>query len=182
MWEKNKSKYKKMRKKTKKRIVSSLKSTFLCIRFPFLNTERGWKDHVRPIQTVTWLGAMPIGWRKRFGIDFCKELKKAILSSGGREYMRTFHIIDLKEKYGSLNVYTSGATPEVERVIEKYEYISQFVCVDCGKDAVKKTYRGWICPYCEDCLPKDSEWIWINPIYGWSDLRKEEYNKNKLGV
>ena len=128
------------------------------------------------IPTYTKLDDMPYGWRKRFGIDFCKELKNAILKSGGRQYMKKFIILDIKEKYGTLRCYTNGETDEVTRVIHKYEYISQYVCIDCGEDAVKCT-TTWISPYCEKCIPKTDRWMWIDPIYGWSNIQKEKENE-----
>lgn len=126
----------------------------------------------------TELDGMPSGWRKRFGIDFCKELKRAILHSGGRKYMKEFRILDIKEKYGTLRCYACGETDEVMRVIRKYEYISQYVCIVCGEDAVKCT-TGWISPYCEKCLPETNRWVWIDPVYGWSNGLKSEENKKK---
>lgn len=133
---------------------------------------------IHKIPSFTKLNAIPYGWRKRFGIQFCDELKKAILLSGGKKYLKEFVITTIKEKYGTLQVYIDNGTDEVYRVLSKYEYISQFVCVNCGKDAVKQS-TGWICPYCEDCIG-DRHWIWIDPIYDWSDPKKKEYNEKIL--
>lgn len=131
------------------------------------------------IPTYSNYDAIPKGWRKRFGIQLCKELKQAIKKSGGRKYMKEFQIFDIKEKWGRLEIYTSGQTPEVTRVINKYNYISQFVCITCGEDAVKQTL-GWVCPYCEDCVPEHERFVWINPIYGWSNSETEKKNKEIL--
>lgn len=128
------------------------------------------------IPFYTEYDAIPRGWKKRFGIQLCKELKEAILKSGGKSYMKGFRILDIKEKWGVLNIYTNGNSPEVNRVIQKYEYISQFVCVSCGEDAVKKTL-GWICPYCEKCVPKNQKYVWIDPIYGWSSSERVKKNE-----
>lgn len=128
------------------------------------------------IPTFTELDAMPTGWRKRFGIQMCKELKQAIKKSPDKNYMKSFRIVQIKEKFGDLRFYVNLHSPEVTRVINKYEYISQYVCINCGDDAVKSTL-GWISPYCEKCLPKNSRWLWIDPIYGWSDGTKEKENE-----
>lgn len=128
------------------------------------------------IPTYSNYDAIPTGWRKRFGIQMCKELKKALLKDGGRKYLREWQIYDIKEKWGRLEIYTNGDLPRVRRVIEKYGYISQFVCVSCGDDAVKETL-GWICPYCEDCVPKNEKYRWINPVYGWNSSEREQKNK-----
>lgn len=128
------------------------------------------------IPTYTELDAMPIGWRKRFGIQFCKELKQAIKEAPSNNYMKIFRIMQIKEKWGEFQCYVNYSSEGVSRVINKYGYISKFVCIDCGKDAVKQT-QGWISPYCENCLPKNNIWLWIDPVYGWSDPEHSEYNK-----
>lgn len=150
-----------------------LKERFLYRMYGVLNDFLG-IFHIIP--KYTWFGSIPEGWRKRFGIQFCKELKEAIYKSGGRKLMKTFRILDIKEKWGRFIFYANSYTEEVDRVIKKYEYISKFVCVECGEDAVKMT-TGWICPYCEKCLPPNRKWLWIDPIYGWSSTDKYEENK-----
>lgn len=153
-----------------------LKDRFLYWLYGFLN------DFLAIFHFIpTWseFDAIPYGWRKRFGIQFCKELKEAILKSGGKKLMKEFRIHQIKEKWGKFTFYVNTYPKEVDRVIKKYEYISQFVCIDCGEDAVKKTV-GWICPYCEHCLPKNKDWIWIDPVYGWSNAKRSEENKNKM--
>ena len=131
------------------------------------------------IPTYTELNAMDKGWRKRFGIQFCKELKHAILKSGGKKYMKDFRITQMKEKWGRFECYVNMYSPEVTRVIEKYGYISKYVCVKCGEDAVKQSL-GWISPYCEEHLPKDQKWIWIEPVYCWSNPKHKEENEKIL--
>ena len=42
------------------------------------------------IPTYTELDSMPEGWRKAFGIQMCKEIKRAILKSGGRKYLKSY--------------------------------------------------------------------------------------------
>lgn len=86
--------------------------------------------------------------------------------------------MQIKEKYGTLRWYDAGATERVERVIAKYEYISQFVCVSCGDDATKVT-TGWISPYCNKCV-EGLYWLYINPIYGYTSNKKTEYNNKKI--
>ena len=100
--------------------------------------------------------------------------------------MKEFAILDIKEKYGRLVIYTNGVSPEVDRVLKKYEYISQFVCVTCGEDAVKQTL-GWICPYCEDCKPDNQLYVHFGhngfKYYGWEGnvwhIPNEEWDKEE---
>ena len=155
--------------------LASHKDRFLYFWYKFCERFLGFFHF---IPEYTELDFMQEGWRKRFGIDFCKELKRAILHSGGKKYMKEFRILDIKEKYGTLRVYVQGETDEVSRVIRKYEYISEYVCIVCGEDAVKCT-TGWISPYCEKCLPETDGWMWIDPVYGWSNGQRSEENKKR---
>ena len=43
----------------------------------------------------------------------------------------------------------------VFNVIQKYEDLSWNTCIKCGKPATH-TSRGWISPYCEDCVNEDN--------------------------
>lgn len=156
--------------------LASFKDRFLYGFYMFIERFIG-VFHIIPVYTE--LNGMPSGWRKRFGIQFCKELKRAIKSSPDKHYMTNFRIMDIKEKYGTLQVYVNYSSPEVSRVINKYEYISQYVCVSCGEDAVKKTL-GWICPYCDKCAPEREMWIYIDPVYGWSSPERTKYNESVL--
>lgn len=101
--------------------------------------------------SYTELDNMPSGWRKAFGLQMCQEIKEALLKVGGRKALRQYRIMDIKEKYGTLRWYDSGAPEEVYKIVAKYEGISFETCIDCGKPA-KYISRGWICPYCEDCV------------------------------
>ena len=138
---------------------------------------KGWEkfaETVVCIPTYTRYDAIPYGWRKRFGKDLCRELKEALKKDG---MLYKYQITQIKEKYGRLEIYDYGAGKHTRRVIDKYEYISQFVCIGCGEDADYLT-MGWICPYCEKCLPKNEKFHkWIQPIYGYTNSQKEKENE-----
>ena len=102
------------------------------------------------IPTYTELDAMDRGWRKAFGIDICKEIKKALKKE---HYLRKYRIMQIKEKWGELCWYDAGAPQSVFDIIRKYETISYNTCIECGKPA-KYRSTGWVEPYCEDCLPQ----------------------------
>lgn len=130
------------------------------------------------IPTYSWYDSIPRGWRKRFGIQFCKEMRKAIIHSGGWKYLFTFRITDIKEKYGQFECYDMGATPEVDRVIKKYQYISQYVCIECGDDATKRTVLpAYMSPYCDEHMPKGRFWRHIDNVYGWINNSLEDENR-----
>ena len=136
-------------------------NTYLCARFPFLKHD----INSGFFQTESWYwqiegnignwkrdeGTKPPklnGWRKAFGMQFCKELKAALKRAG---MLRTYEITTIKEKFGALCVYDDGATREVHDILNKYEYISSRTCVECGRPAKYRT-TGWIEPYCDECI------------------------------
>lgn len=153
--------------------LAPFKDRFL---YKFYETCETLLGYLHFFPTYTELDNMPKGWRKRFGIQMCKELKEAIKKCPDKNYKKDFRITDIKEKFGTLRFYVNHESEEVKRVIQKYEYISQYVCITCGEDAVKQSL-GWISPYCNKHLPSNQQWKWINPVYGWSNSEKEKYNK-----
>lgn len=104
------------------------------------------------LSTHTELDNMPRGWRKEFGLQMCEEIKQELKK---HNYLYKYRIMQIKEKFGSLRIYDSGS-PEgcIYPIINKYESLSMKTCVNCGKPAKYMT-TGWICPYCEECIPKN---------------------------
>ena len=110
-------------------------------------------EFVHFIPTYTEIDVVDFGWKKRFAMQLCKDLKNAILKDGGWKLMKSFRIIQIKEKYGELVIYVSHLTPEVSKVIKKYESLSRNVCICCGDDATKES-QGYYLPYCDECFKK----------------------------
>ena len=100
----------------------------------------------------TELDSMDKGWREAFGMNFCKDLKKALIRTGGYKLLFRFRILQIKEKYGRLEVYCIGYNDEINKVISKYSKLSEKTCIRCGKPATWIS-KGWISPYCDDCVP-----------------------------
>lgn len=114
------------------------------------------------IPTYTELDAMPDGWRKTFGIQMCEELKKELKKYN---YLYKYRITQIKEKYGTLRWDSYGSPEGCEYpIIDKYEDLSQETCIICGKPA---TYisKGWVSPYCEDCIGDKNKATPINKFY-----------------
>lgn len=97
--------------------------------------------------SYTLLDEIPEGWLKSFIPDFLKELKEALIKDN---FLNDYFILQIKEKWGYLHWYDSGRTELVDKVITKYEKISQDFCIRCGKEATKMT-SGWITYVCDDC-------------------------------
>jgi hypothetical protein len=58
-------------------------------------------------------------------------------------------LTQVKEKYGTLRVYTCGGDSSFERYVEFAEYFSSRVCEDCGAPG-KLREGGWLRTLCDD--------------------------------
>ena len=75
---------------------------------------------------------MEPGWRKAFGIQMCKEIKKELKKHKFLYKYRIFQIKGKGEKY--LHWYDSGPKDsKIYDIIHKYEQISAKTCGVCGK-------------------------------------------------
>jgi len=60
-----------------------------------------------------------------------------------------FYFTQIKEKFGTLRVYTNYYNEEVEAIIQKYEDISAVTCEVCGKPGTIND-GGWLQVRCEE--------------------------------
>ena len=89
---------------------------------------------------------------------FVSDLEEVITKHGVKENIfgeTDFHIDDVKEKFGSLRMY-SNAPEEWNDHLDAWEYISAHTCIVCGKFPVFTNTTGWICPVCEECASKNN--------------------------
>lgn len=111
-------------------------------------------DHVLQwfhcLTSYTEWDAIEPGWEKAFGDQLLKELYSAMMEDGGKEYVRSVRILQIKEKWGRLEIYLSAYGDKTFKVIQKYGDISWHTCISCGRPAVGYT-TGWISPYCHIC-------------------------------
>lgn len=155
------------------KLKTKINNWFLFLKYPFIGYSHG----------VTWLDEMPIGWKKAFGAQMCKEIKAALLREGGQKALKEYRIIQVKEKYGSLRWYDEYGNDEVSDIIAKYECISEYTCCVCGRPAKYQT-QGWICPYCEDCISEHdpegkSKRFWYDlDFYGYKSFASTQYDEN----
>lgn len=147
--------------------MDSVVNRELCERYPFLIPWNRWTGELLTGDPefnyeFTELDNMPMGWRKAFGKEMCEEIRAALIEDGDLERWR---IVQMKEKYGSLRLYDNGYKQgsRIPDIISKYENMSMRTCINCGKPATKIT-RGWILPYCDDCV-KDDNAIDIDEYY-----------------
>lgn len=122
-------------------------------RYPFLLPHNRWTDKVPEDYdySYTELDAMPDGWRIAFGEQMCEEIRQELVKIG---YLDKYRITQIKEKFGALRWYDHGCTEKMLReIIPKYENLSAYTCIRCGKPATRITL-DWICPFCDDCVPR----------------------------
>lgn len=87
------------------------------------------------------------GWKKAFGDQMLKEIKTQLKKD---KCLYSWRITDLKEKYGSLRLYSNFASVELQNIINKYDDLSYETCIRCGEPA-KIITDGYVLPYCEHC-------------------------------
>ena len=95
---------------------------------------------------------LPQGWFKLF-LQCCEDILEPLEKNG---CLNKFRFLQVKEKYGSMRLYSNGAPEEVLQILDKYELLSGQVCCICGKPAALET-DGYICPYCNDCIIRSGE-------------------------
>ena len=117
--------------------------------FPFLLPRNVFTDELPDNYdySYTLLDEMPSGWKKSFGLKMCNELKKVLIETN---CLDTFRIHQIKEKYGTLRIYSNFTNDKLEKVISKYEDLSASTCLYCGQPAEYVTL-GWISYLCEKC-------------------------------
>lgn len=166
-----------------------LHNWILCGKYPFLIPRYDWSGEIikNYDYTSTYLDDIPVGWKIAFGEMMCEEIKQELVRCN---YLDEFRIIQAKEKFGGLRIYTNGEPVDckVQQIIDKYSTLSENICVICGKPDVPITNNGWISPYCKKCFTTPNDWYkkefpnevdkWIrNHIEDWEEYDKEENNK-----
>lgn len=150
-----------MNKRQKKKQTQK-RNKALVERYPFLLPRNVWTDEVVESYNYSWtlFDEIPKGWRDCFGIQLCEDLRAALVKINK---LYTFRFDQIKEKYGSLRLYSNWVTDEISEILMKYEHLSEHVCIQCGKVNVPMVYDSWISPYCKNCF----------------DRFLERYNSNK---
>lgn len=106
-------------------LVRNMNETWSEICFP-LECGNGWLQHI---------------------YNMCRELLTEVKSD--------FEFAQIKEKYGTLNVYYGGTiTPYGEQIIKQYEDESRYICECCGQEGKMRT-DGWCMCLCDECYNKE---------------------------
>lgn len=91
----------------------------------------------------------PTGWREFLKSYFiaAKDVYDNKMTEGERQQ---FQYVQIKEKFGRLRICHNMYTPELEKIDNFYEDVSEHICYKCGRWTNKMT-TGWIVPVCEEC-------------------------------
>ena len=132
----------------------------ICMEYPFL-IPRDIEGNRDEEFDYGYLGLeIPDGWINLF-FQLCSDIKPILEREG---VMDDFYFLQVKEKYNKLTCYSNGAASlEVEEILQKYGYLSRFVCTKCGAPATYETI-GYISSFCENC---------------WKDFKRHQ-NMNKI--
>jgi hypothetical protein len=67
-----------------------------------------------------------------------------------------FYFTQIKEKFGSMRIYSSGGNKAMHNLIDTYEELSLGVCEHCGseEDITTKGRPWWISTLCASCAGK----------------------------
>lgn len=124
---------------------------------PYLLPRSVWTGKVVKGYDYTWTeyDCLGKGWKIGFGKFLLEDLRESCLKTG---YLDKLQFSQIKEKYGRLCLYNFGAPQEVHDVIQKYEFISQYICYYCGSpEATIVDDYGWYLPVCKCCWDKNNK-------------------------
>jgi hypothetical protein len=62
-----------------------------------------------------------------------------------------FKVVQVKEKFGTLRVYTDGADERVYGLIDMAESVSGMLCETCGSSPASTGGKGWVRTLCPAC-------------------------------
>lgn len=151
-------------------MLTILKNKFLCWRYPFYKfiNRDGKVDY-----STTWYDLIPYGWRKAFGRQFSRELKRTLIKEN---LLTNFTFTDIKEKYGTLRIYCSKYSEAIDKLLNKYELLSIDYCINCGRPTVVQSGYYTLCNHCNQRNKMNSK----APIDEFIMLSTEEFTSGML--
>lgn len=125
--------------------MTSDKSQQLYDKFPELLRGR----HAGPQENL-----MCFGFECGDGWHGILELLLTKLDEIRKDRLPDLHLLQVKEKWGTLTVYASHDTEddEVFNLCMAAEHESAFTCEDCGAPGRTRDNRAWIRTLCDQCL------------------------------
>lgn len=72
--------------------------------------------------------------------------------------VKDIKILQIKEKFGQLRVYSRSDDVELDAMIAQAEKDCAVVCIQCGKgDQQVRAIRGWLSTLCDECFKQNEE-------------------------
>lgn len=136
--------------KAKKRKAIMLKNKKMIERYPWIRPV-GWRFEKLKTYSFTMYDEIPPGWKRAFGKIMLEEYRDELIK---HDYLDKFQWVEVKEKYGTLRLYSNAVPREMPDLESKYDYISGFFCISCGRMNVPVLTDGWVEPLCESCYNK----------------------------
>lgn len=108
---------------------------------------------VRPFDSTTSL--MEYGFECGDGwLSILENLFEKISVIVKRDNLIDFRVVQVKEKFGDLRVYTNNSNQEIKDLIRDAEKLCSISCSECGELSSHTTKGGWISNFCEKCSIK----------------------------
>lgn len=145
-----------MNKRQKKKRIK-MRNKKLVKLYPFLLPRNVWTGEVVKDYdySFTEYDCIDEGWQKGFGKFLLEDIREACLKTN---FLNRLRFSQIKEKYGSLRMYDCGAPQDVRDVLQDYEFISQYICIECGSPYARIVNNcGWDLPLCEHCFEKKNQ-------------------------
>lgn len=125
-----------------------------------------------------WYGSLPSESCMAFGLEcgdgwfpimwaLCGSIEShyKCLSYNGKPEVEPVVLSQVKEKFGTLNVYYRGGDEAVRAMVSMAEAMSCTTCETCGSTSgVMRSRSGWIYTRCNSCIDKDKA------MPGWQNL------------
>jgi len=85
----------------------------------------------------------------------------------------SFQVDQVKEKFGGLRFYVSGANDKIYDLIGKAEDISMSTCQECSESGTRRD-GGWVSTLCDTCAAPSEELHYLN-------LKKMAWDEDEKG-
>ena len=145
-----------MNKRQRKKQIK-MKNKRLVKRYPFLLPYSVFSDKIPNNYNYEYTEYDDLikGWQIGFGKFLLEDLRAICLKTG---WLHKLRIEQWKEKYGFMRLYFNTAPSEVHNIANDYEFISQYICGQCGSihGHVINDY-GWYFPLCKKCYEKNNK-------------------------
>lgn len=84
-------------------------------------------------------------------LEIADHIDRKLEWSNQHEHLRDFRIEQVKEKFGSLRVYTTASTPEIKAYLDMASRMSSRICEFCGSPGIIRK-EAWLSCKCEECF------------------------------